>query len=134
MTNGGWPCICWENSGAIFLFPRNYRTIGSFVLQPLVENAIFHGVEPADHFCKIVISAAAENGVLHLVVEDNGVGMDEQRLAVLNGQVEAADKGGIGAANFRSRIKLVYGEKYGLFYESESGRVTRAVIRIPLEK
>lgn len=81
------------------------------MLQPLVENAIFHGVEPADHFCKIVISATAEDGVLHLVVEDNGVGMDEQRLAVLNGQVESADKGGIGAANVRSRIKLVYGEK-----------------------
>jgi len=112
---------------------QDYRII-KFVLQPLVENAIFHGVEPADHFCKIVISAAAEDGVLNLVVEDNGVGMDQRRLAVLNGQVEAADKGGIGAANVRSRIKLVYGEKYGLFYESESGRGTRAVIRIPLEK
>lgn len=112
---------------------QDYRII-KFVLQPLVENAIFHGVEPADHFCKIVISATAEDGVLHLVVEDNGVGMDQRRLAVLNGQVEAADKGGIGAANVRSRIKLVYGEKYGLFYESESGRGTRAVIRIPLEK
>lgn len=89
---------------------QDYRII-KFVLQPLVENAIFHGVEPADHFCKIVISAAAENGVLHLVVEDNGVGMDEQRLAVLNGQVESADKSGIGATNVRSRIKLVYGEK-----------------------
>ena len=89
---------------------QDYRII-KFVLQPLVENAIFHGVEPADHFCKIVISAAAENGVLHLVVEDNGVCMDEQRLAVLNGQVGSADKSGIGAANVRSRIKLVYGEK-----------------------
>ena len=72
--------------------------------------------------------------MLHLVVEDNGVGMDEQRLAVLNGQVESADKSGIGAANARSRIKLVYGENYGLFYESETGRGTRAIIRIPLEK
>ena len=89
---------------------QDYRII-KFVLQPLVENAIFHGVEPADHFCKIVISAAAEDGVLNLVVEDNGVGMDQRRLAVLNGQVEAADKGGIGATNVRSRIKLVYGEK-----------------------
>ena len=69
---------------------QDYRII-KFVLQPLVENAIFHGVEPADHFCKIVISAAAEDGVLNLVVEDNGVGMDQRRLAVLNGQVEAAE-------------------------------------------
>ncbi len=72
--------------------------------------------------------------MLKLVVEDNGVGMTEQQLAVLNGQVAPTDKSGIGAANVRSRIRLVYGEEYGLFYESESGRGTRAVIRIPLEK
>lgn len=105
-----------------------------FSIQPLVENAIFHGVEPSGHFCTVTLSARIQGNAMYIEVSDNGVGMNEEQVELLNNGGEIKGKGQIGARNVRDRLRLIYGEPYGLRYESTPGEGTRAILMIPLEK
>lgn len=100
------------------------------ILQPLVENAIFHGVSSMDGEGQIWIRVRKSGGEVLMMVEDNGfMPLDMDRLqAILTG--EANDKG-YGIRNVHQRIQLHFGEAYGLRYERREGGGLRAVINLP---
>lgn len=105
-------------------------------LQPIVENAILHGIEPMGEFGEIEISAYEKDNDLYITIEDNGMGMTEEELEKLTRSMSNKDKNalsGIGVSNVDARLKLHYGPSYGLIYESSPGEFTRVTIHIPKE-
>jgi two-component system sensor histidine kinase YesM len=103
------------------------------VFQPIVENAVFHGLEPKEGPGMIRITGWAEGDQAVFCVEDNGVGMDEDTLRALNNTLTGGTDGekfGIGLRNVNERLRLDYGSPYGLRVESESGAGTRVILRI----
>lgn len=98
-------------------------------LQPIIENAIYHGLDMVDEG-KILIGVYEIDDGIVIYVEDNGVGMtDEQCLEIL--QKESGNTGGIGIKNVNDRIKIYFGQKYGLTITSELDEGTRVEIIIP---
>jgi two-component system sensor histidine kinase YesM len=109
--------------------------IPRLTLQPLVENAILHGIEPSGKFCVIILSAAEEGEYLDIVVEDNGAGMSGEQLERIKTRNQTKKRGSpslnnIGIANVDERLKLLYGESCGLFFESLLGKYTKVTVRI----
>ena len=105
-------------------------------LQPLVENAIFNGIEPGGKHGTILIHAYREGDVFIIKVRDNGVGIAREKMAsILNHteKVKGSSMSGIGLPNVDRRIKLNYGEEYGLTIESQEGEFTEITIKMPLE-
>lgn len=105
------------------------------MLQPLVENAILHGMDIKSGNSRILIRGRIEAEILYLTVEDNGKGMSEEQIALLLAVKDKKTSGlsGIGIANVRERLELYYGEQGGLRYESsEAG--TKACIYLPAYK
>ena len=105
-------------------------------LQPLVENAIFNGIEPGGKPGTILIHAYGEGYVFIIKVRDNGVGIAREKMAsILNHteKVKGSSMSGIGLPNVDRRIKLNYGEEYGLTIESQEGEFTEITIKMPLE-
>lgn len=110
------------------------------VLQPLVENAIYHGIKVKEGAGQIRIAirrgvSEANIQILHICVEDDGVGIEEERLSVIREGLRfgyVSQDGGYGIYNVNERIKLYYGDSYGLAIESEYGKGTRATIVIPV--
>lgn len=105
-------------------------------LQPLVENAIFNGIEPSGRPGLIEIHAWAEENVLKVSVTDNGIGMAEeqvQRILTDTSRITKSTMSGIGLPNVDRRFKLVYGEDYGLTIESRLDSFTRIIVALPLE-
>lgn len=105
------------------------------LLQPLVENAIYHGIKPKLAQGKISILAQLEGKDLVLKVQDNGVGMTEEQV----NQLEEAFEGkrapvSYGLHNVHQRIRLTYGNPYGLHVESCLQDGTTVTIRLPMEK
>lgn len=105
------------------------------LLQPLVENAIYHGIKPKLAQGKISILAQLEGEDLLLKVQDNGVGMTEEQV----NQLEEAFEGkrapvSYGLHNVHQRIRLTYGNPYGLHVESCLQDGTAVTIRLPMEK
>ncbi len=98
-------------------------------LQPLVENALEHGLFPKLSHCCLSVRATAGDGELLITVTDNGVGIPAARLATLLTSAE-----GIGVKNVHRRLASIYGSGYGLTIDSEPGAGTRATIRIPFER
>ncbi|MEG1445928.1 MAG: sensor histidine kinase [Ruthenibacterium sp.] len=112
-----------------------YRII-KLTLQPLVENAIFHGIEPTGKFGTITLAGSEDGEDLVLTVTDTGAGMTEKELENLFIDTDTKNKSslnGIGVSNVHTRLKLVYGKQYGLSVESELGKFTRISVRIPKE-
>ncbi len=108
--------------------------IPKFTLQPLVENAIFHGIGPKDGSGKIVLSIEEDDQDLEIAVWDNGVGINQSLLNQLLIDTTDTEKHRIGLSNTERRIKLIYGSAYGLFIESKENQYTKVVLRIPAEK
>jgi two-component system sensor histidine kinase YesM len=109
--------------------------IPRLTLQPLVENAILHGIEPSGRFGVITLSAAEEGEYLDITVEDNGAGMSGEQLERIKTRNQAKKRGSpslnnIGIANVDERLKLLYDESCGLFFESRQGEYTRVTVRI----
>lgn len=104
-----------------------YETL-NLLLQPLVENAIEHGIDLLeDRRGCIRITGKADEKNIYLSVEDNGVGMDRE---VVDSILEYQTRG-YGVRNVNARIKLYYGEEYSLKIESELGKGTICMITIP---
>lgn len=104
------------------------------VLQPLVENAIYHGMEFMDGDGEIILKVWRTEADLFFMVKDNGLGMTEDQVAGLfSGQVQVTSKkgSGIGVKNVNERIKLYFGERYGLTIESEPDEGTAIIICLP---
>ncbi|WP_199613671.1 cache domain-containing sensor histidine kinase [Paenibacillus alkalitolerans] len=102
-------------------------------IQPIVENAIFHGTSEHEDEGKIRIAVYVEDGTVVISVSDNGAGMDEATIRNLN-QGLANPKGtfnGIGISNVNSRIKNHFGSSYGIRFTSSLGNGTTFYIKIP---
>ena len=107
------------------------------MLQPLVENAIYHGMEFMDGDGLIKIKAWREADELYLSVTDNGLGMTEDKVAmVLAGKSNSGNGrgSGIGVKNVNERIKLYFGEDYGLKIDSEPDIGTTIIIYLPAKR
>lgn len=109
-------------------------------LQPVVENAILHGIAPVAADATIYIKGWYEDGDCVIEVTDAGRGMKEEELAALEtrlaGKVEPAggDGNGIGLKNVQDRIRMAFGEPYGLSFFSQYGCYTKVVFRLPERK
>jgi len=105
------------------------------VLQPIVENAIYHGLKRKAEKGLLRITGYVQYGQIVLEVFDNGVGMEEVQIEQLLKQ-KKEDKTNIsfGAQSVHNRIKLLYGDSYGLEVESVLGSHTKVIIRLPLTK
>ncbi|THF77335.1 cache domain-containing sensor histidine kinase [Cohnella fermenti] len=113
--------------------PERYRSlrIPKLTLQPLVENAIQYALEPSIGVCTITIRSYETESGLSLTVEDDGPGMPANTLAKLrSGELQAGGKG-IGLLNIDDRIKLSFGDGYGVQVENRPGHGTRVIVRIP---
>jgi len=100
------------------------RLVPSMVLQPLVENSIKHGLSSKVDGGMIRIRSRLEGGKLYLLVEDDGVGIPEAKLATLFEQ-------GIGISNVNERLKVLFGNGYRMSIDSRPGHGTQTEIELP---
>ena len=102
------------------------------VLQPIIENAIYHGLKYKESKGLLLVKGFMKDGNAVLKVIDDGVGMDEETLAHIYDRHKVNyHSNGVGVYNVQKRLKLYYGENYGITYESEQGVGTTATITIP---
>ena len=108
-------------------------TIPKLTLQPLVENALYHGIKLKRSPGVILVRGLrAENGDVLLLVKDDGVGISPERLAEMRASLDSkGDRIGFGLATVHERIRLLYGNEYGLTIESTPGVGTTVTVRIP---
>ncbi|WP_163101948.1 sensor histidine kinase [Peribacillus alkalitolerans] len=101
-------------------------------IQPIVENAIQHGLEESVDGCTISISTHyLDNGNISIVIEDNGPGMDEGTIqSIFSGDLKSK-RTGIGLCNINDRIKLMFGNIYGIEIKSEQDKGTKVIITLP---
>lgn len=110
------------------------KTVLKFILQPLVENCIKHGFRDKKAGGLIEITAQEIEDVVHITVYDNGCGMSCGKLQDIRTHMEQPAVGSsVGLANTNQRIKLQYGEGYGLMIHSEEGKFTRITCTFPSE-
>ena len=110
---------------------ENCGTI-KLILQPVVENAIYHAMEFMDGDGEIHISVRRDGGDILIDIEDNGCGMPAETVEkILAGERVSRKKGGVGLQNVRERLRLVFGTEYGLSLASEPDEGTQVRIRIP---
>ncbi|MFE9932268.1 sensor histidine kinase [Streptomyces sp. NPDC005533] len=100
-------------------------------LQPLVENAVKHGLEDSTEECLITITAQDAGAEAVITVEDNGVGMDPALLRRILAGERGGSSSGIGLPNVDERIRQVYGDAYGPVIETGVGAGMKVTIRIP---
>jgi two-component system sensor histidine kinase YesM len=113
--------------------PLLYCGLPKLSLQPLVENAINYGLEQMIDTCVIRIEAYAEDDMAFITVEDNGPGMEEDFVdKLLNGQIQPKGSG-LGLKNIEERIKLLYGDAFGLSVESKPNVGTKVTLMLPFE-
>jgi len=107
--------------------------VRKLILQPLVENALYHGIKESGRSGNIRISGRIADSCLKLCVEDDGVGMTEAELGDIRNNIKAGKKGkGYGMLNIHQRLVLSYGQEYGISIFSEKNKGTTVVIRHPL--
>ena len=118
----------------------NNKKIIKLVLQPLVENAFFHGIENKISKSKIIISAKMVNDLIELTVEDTGIGMDEIQLEklrrtlneeIIHSDMDVFSNRSIGIKNVNARIRLYFGEAYGVIIDSKLNKGTKIKVVIP---
>ncbi len=117
--------------------------IPRLLIQPLIENAVYHGVERSRDKGIINLNTRIEDESIVIEVIDNGVGIKEEELEELNKKLSIDNdtyfknsstqkSKSIGIENVNRRIKLFYGEQYGLKIESQFGKYTKVIVAIPL--
>jgi len=107
-----------------------YR-VPKLILQPLVENALFHGLSPLDGVGTVCVNAYDDEDFFKISVQDNGVGIPSDKLSELtNLDAEKAD-GSVGLWNVNIRIKTHYGDLFGISVYSKEGMGTTVIIRLP---
>lgn len=105
-------------------------SVPKIILQPIVENAIYHGIKPLDRPGHLWIKASLDHaGQLLIAIRDDGIGFDQN----LENEISYMTKlGGVGLENVNRRIALIYGPPYGLEIHSTPGMGTEVTIRLPL--
>ena len=102
------------------------------VLQPVIENAIYHGLKYKESKGFLLVRGFPKDGNAVLQVIDDGVGMDEETLEHIYEKHKVNYRSnGVGIYNVQKRLQLYYGNEYGITYESEVGKGTTATITIP---
>lgn len=119
-------------------------SVPKMILQPLVENAIIHGVEVLDRDGRLVVKSERVGDSLILRVRDNGGGMDPEKLERMQRKLAGAQlerdkdivgyRAGIGVVNVNNRIRLTYGEGYGVTIDSCLGQGTVVTLRMRAEE
>lgn len=103
-------------------------------IQPLIENALYHGIKNKRGVGKIVIAGTKQDNVCEITVSDNGKGMDSDRLSQIRQKINdnTSSEGEIfGLSNVNERIQLKFGKDYGITVESQCDNGTKVTIRIP---
>ncbi|WP_415469812.1 cache domain-containing sensor histidine kinase [Clostridium saccharoperbutylacetonicum] len=112
-----------------------YKLI-KLILQPLVENAIYHGIKEKRGNGRILIKGEIKGNTLIFTISDNGKGMEEELLNKINYMLkngnEKKNEIGYGIFNVNERIKIIYGDEYGLQYESIYGEGTTVLLKHPI--
>lgn len=116
--------------------------IPKITLQPIVENALYHGIKNRRGMGRIAVSAESVNGDVVISISDNGIGMTEERLKELQSLLEGTYENEIcesqhdsyGLYNVNERIKLKFGENYGVSISSKVGEGTCVEVKIPFEQ
>lgn len=109
--------------------------IPRFSLQPLLENAIFHGLEPKSGQGDVNICIKHEQDIIHISVTDNGLGMTDEQIRDIFARKEANSSAffrKVGIRNVHDRIQYEFGAEYGITIESEPGKYTTIHVRIPV--
>jgi len=116
------------------------NTVLKLVLQPIVENALYHGIKNKRQGGTIIVRAKqTDEDLVSLQVEDNGIGMTAEKLAQLRVELEDESgeirlESGYGIGNVNKRIRLYYGKQYGVYIESEYNVGTRVTVAIPARR
>lgn len=114
--------INWEDEKLKTLF------IPKLCIEPVVENAMIHGIEPKDDRGYINVKIEQQNNeVLLITIADNGVGFDKDK--VISGEKEGSPK--VGLMNINRLINNLYGSEYGIEVESKIGKGTKVIIKLP---
>ena len=100
-------------------------------MQPLVENALQHGIDPQGRDGMVTVIARRQGDAVCIEVEDNGAGMTPERVRQVMETPDADDRPHLGVRNVNDRIRLHYGPAWGLQIESAPGQGTRITLRIP---
>lgn len=109
-----------------------YVHIIKLVLQPIVENAIYHGLKYKESKGLLTVKGYAKDDNVIIEIRDNGVGMDKETLEhIFERHKVNYHSNGVGVYNVQQRLQLYYGNDYGITYESEPGVGTTATIVIP---
>ncbi len=103
------------------------------IIQPLIENAIYHGLSECNENGKIIIQGLKVENNLIITVSDNGIGMDDKKISSLNDYIndKNEDFNGIALRNVNKRLKLNYGDNYGLEVMSILGKGTSMILTLP---
>jgi two-component system LytT family sensor kinase len=102
------------------------RMVPSMLLQPIIENSIRHGLSSKVDGGMIRVRSRLSDNRLHILVEDDGVGIPEAKLATLFEQ-------GIGVSNVNERLKVLFGQEYRMWIDSKPGEGTRTGLEIPAQ-
>ena len=107
--------------------------IPKLTLQPILENAVLHGIREKDPPTGTIVITAWEDDAIYLLISDDGIGMDQAQIDRLLTCTPMSRSRGANVAiyNIHSRLQLLYGPEYGLSYRSEPGRGTEVTLRIP---
>jgi len=105
-------------------------------LQPLVENAILHGIQPEESFSTILVKAYALDGFLYIEVFNEGYGISQERIQEIHEMIASADQNtsSMGLKNVYQRLKLYYGNEADLILESEMDEYTKVIMKMPFGK
>jgi len=103
----------------------------NLILQPVVENAVIHGIRPLERRGHLHIEGGIRDGSLYFVVRDNGIGMDADKVDKLNSGAYEHASGGYGIRNVKRRIKLYFGDQYDIHIRSVPGQGTEATLELP---
>jgi two-component system sensor histidine kinase YesM len=108
--------------------------IPKITVQPIIENALYHGIKNRRGGGKITVTGKDGENEYYITVADDGMGMEEERLSEVRRELSGNGDGEgkiYGLYNVNERIKLFYGEEYGISIESEYGKGTTVIIKLP---
>lgn len=111
---------------------KKYKIL-KLVLQPFVENALYHGIRPMQKNGSIYIGAKYHGDAIELIIADNGMGMTDEDVQRLTSGKTAQEKNSFGIWGTIERLKILYGIEEVVTIESSPGNGTRVIIRIPAE-
>ena len=115
--------------------PEDYQIL-PLLLQPIVENAVVHGLEAVQSDGRAQLHISIKNDVLWITIRDNGCGIDPETLAQIQYDIShhnPEDARSIGLYNINQRIKLRYGDEFGMQIDSIQGAGTTVTLSIPAQ-